>query len=59
MVDFESLLSALYEIQGAADPNHPASSLKERMDEVFEIASDLLARSGWHPDADHVALDDC
>lgn len=45
MVDFETLLNALYEIQGASDPNHPA----ERMADVWSIACGMMEKSGYQP----------
>lgn len=50
MTDFDSLLSLLYEIQGASDPNHPAATDRERLNEIFERTSQALAQSGWQPD---------
>jgi hypothetical protein len=50
MVTFQSLLNTLYEIQGACDPNHPAKSMAERMQEIFDLASEQLAAAGFEPD---------
>jgi transcriptional regulator of met regulon len=50
MVDFQTLLDALYQIQGASHPNQPAASAKERLDEIFEIASRMMRQSGYQPD---------
>lgn len=50
MVSFHDLLNALYEIQGASDPNQPKDTLKERMDEIFEIASGMMQQSGFNPE---------
>ena len=49
MVTFESLLEALYEIQGLADPNNPTTVSKENLLRIFEIASFAMAESGWEP----------
>lgn len=49
MVDFEMLLSMLYEIQGLADPNQSDETLKERAREIHEIASLAMRQSGWQP----------
>jgi transcriptional regulator of met regulon len=44
------ILEIIYEIQGAADPNHPAADLKERMDEIFERASEVMRKTAYDPD---------
>lgn len=49
MVDFNQLLIALYEIQGASDPNHPPETAQERLTEIYEKASHLLQAAGWAP----------
>lgn len=49
MVSFESLLQMLYEIQCLADPNDSVKTLKDRMCEIFEIASRAMRDSGWEP----------
>lgn len=50
MVTFPSLLAALYEIQGASDPNQSQTDLAERMQEIFTLASEQLAAAGYDPD---------
>ncbi len=50
MVTFDSLLQALYEIQGAADPNHPVASAAERLEEIYEKAGEMLEQSGFQPE---------
>lgn len=50
MVTFDSLLNALYEIQGASDPNNPPETMRECLQEIFEIASEQLAAAGYKPD---------
>ena len=49
------ILMAVYRTQGLADPNNPSSSaddLKARMDEIYEMACDVMRRTGFHPDAE-------
>ncbi len=50
MTTFPELLDALYQIQGAADPNHPADSLADRMAEIRDIADRMMRQSGYTPD---------
>lgn len=50
MVTFDYLLQALYEIQGAADPNHGDDTLKDRMAEIYAKACDAIEQSGWKPE---------
>ena len=50
MVTFDSLLQALYEIQGASDPNQSPASAAERLEEIFDRASKQLEAAGWQPD---------
>jgi len=47
MVTFDSLLTALYHIQGAADPAHPEDSNTERLQEIFDLAAAQLLAAGW------------
>lgn len=49
-MDSHAILMAVYQIQGAADPNHPADSLAERMQEIFEEACSVMRQTGFHPD---------
>lgn len=46
------ILMAVYRTQGLADPNHSADDLKARMDEIYEMACDVMRRTGFHPDAE-------
>ena len=49
-MDSYSILNLVYEIQGAADPAHPESSLKERMEEIYEKACEVMRGTGFMPD---------
>ena len=48
-MDSETILRKVYEIQGAADPSHPADSLAERMQEIFDLACEIMQGTGWQP----------
>lgn len=50
MVTFECLLSALYQIQGASDPNDSPDTMAKRMQEIFYLASEQLLAAGYQPD---------
>jgi transcriptional regulator of met regulon len=50
MITFPSLLDVIYRIQGASDPNDSPQTLKERMDEIYELASRVMKESGYEPD---------
>jgi transcriptional regulator of met regulon len=49
-MDSYNILMAVYQIQGASDPNHPNESLKERMEEIFAAASSVMRQTGFNPD---------
>lgn len=49
-MDVTAILEAVHRIQGAADPNHPAESMAARMDEVWEVACEVMRRTGYQPD---------
>jgi hypothetical protein len=51
-VEVAKILEIVYQIQGAADPNHPQTlaSLKERMQEIWEQACAVMERTGYRPD---------
>lgn len=51
MVTFDSLLSMLYEIQGASDPNAQGTP-EERLAEIREIADRAMRESGYMPDTE-------
>lgn len=52
MIDFQQLLTALYEIQGLSDPNNSddPQDVKERVAEIYEKTSHLVKESGYNPD---------
>jgi len=52
MVDFNELLSTLYEIQGLADPSQPLENAAQRLAEIYELACQKIKASGWHPEDD-------
>lgn len=45
----QEILDVLYRIQGAADPNHPAKTLKERMREIWDLACEVMDKTGYQP----------
>lgn len=47
-MDSYEILHALYRIQGLADPQNGVQS--ETLDEIYEIASDVMRRTGFNPD---------
>ncbi len=48
-MDVNAILEAVYLIQGQADPNHPADSLEERMQAVYQLACMVMDRTGYQP----------
>jgi hypothetical protein len=44
------IVEALYRMQCLADPNHPADSMLERLEEMYDIACDIMRRTGYMPD---------
>lgn len=57
-MDIHAILQAVYEIQGAADPNHDNRKGKtdvrlcdyqRRMKEIWERACDVMDRTGFQP----------
>ena len=52
-MDVSTIVDIVYQIQGAADPNHPDDSLKERMREIYDWACHVMDRTGYQP-VDHV-----
>lgn len=53
MTDFEELLSLVHQIQGASDPNHPLTTDRERLDEIHELTSAMMRKTGWTPPDEH------
>lgn len=49
-MDVHAILEAVYRIQGLSDSSHPAKSLEERMAEIFDLACDIMRRTGFQPD---------
>lgn len=49
-MDTHAILQIMYEIQGNADPAHPEKSLKERMQEIYDKACEVMRRTGFDPD---------
>lgn len=47
---FDQLLNIVYQIQGAADPNHEPATLAERMQEIYDTACGVMDRTGYRPD---------
>ena len=48
-MDSDEILALVYEIQGNAEPAHPANSLAERMQTIFDVACDIMQRTGYEP----------
>lgn len=48
----DEILEIMYRIQGFSDPNGNTEMMTERMTEIFELASDVMRRTGYHPDGD-------
>lgn len=46
----KDILEIVYQIQGAADPAHPAGTRAERLDEIYELACDVMRQTGYRPD---------
>ena len=49
-MESHEVLEIVYEIQGASEPNQPDSTLKERMEEIYEMACRVMRQTGFHPD---------
>jgi hypothetical protein len=49
-MDSYQILMAVYRIQGASDPNHNDSDIKERMREIFDDACEVMRKTGFNPD---------
>lgn len=49
-MDFHTILSLVYEIQGTADPEHGAETLPERMAEIYAVACRIMDETGFQPD---------
>ncbi len=50
-MDVDKILDAVYEIQGNADPNDSPRTRKERLDRIYELACEVMDRTGYDPDA--------
>jgi hypothetical protein len=46
----DEILSRVYEIQGRADASHPAETLAERMQEIYDLACEIMQGTGYQPD---------
>jgi hypothetical protein len=51
-MDMQQILDMIYVIQGIADPNQPQdlASFKQRMQEIWEMACEIMDRTGYQPD---------
>lgn len=47
---FDEILRMVHEMQGAADPNHNPADIAERMQKIWELACEIMDRTGWQPD---------
>ena len=48
-MDSNEILELVYEIQGRSDPAHSADSLAERMQTIYDVACDIMQRTGYDP----------
>ena len=46
---FDEILEVVYQIQGLADGAHPDASRKERLDEIYALACELMRSTGYQP----------
>lgn len=48
-MDTNQILAYVYEIQGNSDPNDSPATRKERLARIYEIACEIMDRTGYQP----------
>lgn len=46
----DEIVRCVYLIQGASDPNHGDADIKERMEEIFRLASYVMRKTAYQPE---------